>query len=83
MSAFCALCRGSVKGGRRPRDLGKSKVVESRRKPCHITLRGKVQRNTTIVRIRQCLKCRYRWKTMEVVVYEKRKYSAAWGGKRA
>jgi hypothetical protein len=71
-----------VKGGRRPAALGKSRVVETRRKPCHITLRGKVARNVTVVRRRECLKCGYRWSTMEVIIYEKRKYTAAWGGPR-
>ena len=81
MAALCTMCKGS-KPGKRPPGLGKSKVVETRRKPCHVTLRGKTARNTTLVRIRQCLKCRHRWKTMEVIVYEARKFSNAWGGKR-
>lgn len=81
MSTICPLCKGS-KPGPRPPGLGKSKVVETRRKACHVTLRGKVQRNATLVRLRQCLKCRYRWKTMEVIVYEARKFSRGWGGRR-
>lgn len=81
MCNLCPICKGSKRGPRSPR-LGRSKVVETRRKPCHITFRGKALRNVTITRMRECLKCRFRWKTMEILVYSKRPNTGSWGGKR-
>lgn len=54
MSTICPSCRG------------KARVVETRAKPSRIIFKGKRSRSQTVVRLRECPKCRYRWKTCEV-----------------
>jgi len=66
MTVVCPMCTRS-KGGPRAPDLGKSKVVLTRSKQSDVTLKGKRQRANTFVRTRQCLQCRYKWKTVEVL----------------
>lgn len=48
--------------------LGKSRVVESRRELCRVRLHGKRVVARTIVRLRECLRCRRRWKTIEMII---------------
>ncbi len=80
MSTLCPLCNPKV--GRRTPGQGRSRVVETRRKNCRVTFQGTSRRNTTVTRVRECLKCRFRWKTMEVMVFSRRPNSTSWGGKR-
>jgi len=56
VSTYCPLCKGD----------GRSRVVETREKPSRIVWRGKRQHSKSVVRVRECLSCRLRWKTLEV-----------------
>lgn len=62
MSIVCLHCFSSQKG--------KSKVMLTRKRARRVTLRGKPHNNQTIVRTRQCLNCKFKWKTIEVLDYE-------------
>jgi hypothetical protein len=69
VSIICLHCK--VRGAGRPRKGvagGASRVVESRKVIARTRLRGRREVTRTIQRIRQCKKCRYRWKTIEVTV---------------
>jgi hypothetical protein len=61
---ICPLCKR--KRQYKVHNEGKSRVVETRDKTCRSVFRGKVMRSRTVTRVRECTKCRYRWKTVEV-----------------
>lgn len=68
MTIICMYCK-PAKPGPKPAQLGRSRVVITRQKECRVLLgsRKRTQRRAlTIVRTRECLKCRFRWKTYEL-----------------
>lgn len=74
MTIICLHCK--VRGPGRPQSGvagGKSRVVETRRVLARTRLRGRREVTRTLQRIRECLKCRYRWKTIEVTIAPKRR----------
>jgi hypothetical protein len=73
MGVICLHCK--VRGPGRPRSGvagGKSKVVETRRVKAKTRVRGRVEVTRTIMRIRQCLTCRWRWRTVETTIVPRR-----------
>lgn len=76
MTIICLHCK--VRGPGRPRAGtagGRSRVVESRAVLSRTMLRGRREATRTMLRIRECLKCRYRWRTYEVTIMPKRSKS--------
>lgn len=67
MSILCLFCKGNSR-----KRLGKSRVVETRTVSSHAKHKGRTVRTFTKERVRQCLTCRWRWKTIEYVEAAKR-----------
>lgn len=63
MTAICMHCkRPSYRGIDAPRSV----VVETRMVPGETRVRGKREVTRSIQRIRQCPRCQFRWRTIEV-----------------
>ncbi len=77
MTILCIMCRPVRKRAGRPERgyaplSGESKVVQTKRIRALFKIRGKNYTTDTIARVRECKKCRYRWKTREIVEQQRK-----------
>lgn len=68
MTTQCPHCRVPWQG-KKGLYGGRSRVVETRTVRARTALRqGKRELTHTVQRLRECLKCRFRWKTREIAI---------------
>ncbi len=66
MTIICMHCKGARQGLRGT--LVRSRVVETRTIKSDTWVRGRREATMTVQRTRECLKCRWRWRTREAIV---------------
>jgi hypothetical protein len=80
MSVICLHCKPKRPGKHK---IPESKVIDSRLVSSRAKLDGKTVRTRTMRRRRECLKCGYRWNTLEYSLPAKRGKSHGQFGRRA
>jgi hypothetical protein len=71
MTIICMHCKQGRQGHRGT--ATRSRVVETRPVRGDTWVRGRREATTTVQRVRECIKCRFRWRTRETVVPIRRK----------